>query len=340
MEYPHPRQPGLSSPVKAPLHSHLNWRRILLCIWLLFSPGLLAATPDPEVLVVTSGSEQIYKQVIAAFANTLRTNCKQSRHLCTESSYKVLALDRVNETELHSQARRGWRLIVTVGHHAANKISDLHPTAPVLYSLIPHNIYRETLSANRTSEISAIFVDQPVYRRLSLLKEAMPKRTRVGVLTSRFSQDTKKEIARLAGNYGLKPKFVTLEAEEQLGSVLKRLLDQSDVLLAIPDPLIFNRNTVRNVLLSSYHHRTPVVGFSAAYVKAGAIVAVYSTPDQIGRQIGEAVATFLENHSNRLPPPAYPKYFSVACNQNVSNSLQINLPTSEQLEMRLRELSK
>ena len=298
------------------------------------------ASASSAILVVASGSTDVYTEVIDSFVHSLNTTCSKHSMNCVESSYDVIHLDRVNENTLRSSVQERRRLIVTIGRQAAVRITDLNPSVPILHTLIPHEVYQQLPSSKRSPSVSAIFIDQPIQRRLLLLKEAMPQRTRVGILISRSSLDIQTKITSLAKIYGLKPVFEVLEDEAQLGSVLTQLLDRSDVLLAVPDPVIFNRNTVRNILLSSYHYQIPVIGFSEAYVKAGAITAVFSTPEEIGRQAGEEIAKFLEGGGNQLPSPAYPKYYSVVCNQRVSNSLHINIPDAELLERRLREISK
>ena len=306
--------------------------------FLLISTALFgsAASVAAEVLVVTSGSTDVYQEVIDSFDQALRSSCRN----CGNDAYVAISMDQVNDSELRKRIAGDWQLIVTIGHQASSRLASLNPAVPILHTLIPHETYRQLPKATRSPSVSAIFIDQPIKRRLLLLKIAMPDRTKVGVLISRSSHDAEEVIARKAKQYGLQPIFETLENEDQLGSVLNKLLDRSDVLLAIPDPFIFNRNTVRNILLSSYHHQIPVIGFSAAYVKAGAIIAVFSTPEEIGRQTGEEVAGYLNGNRNRLPPPSYPKYFSVMCNQRVSNSLQIKLPTVKQLEEILQEESE
>jgi hypothetical protein len=55
-----------------------------------------------------------------------------------------------------------------------------------------------------------------------------------------------------------------------------------DALLAVPDPLVFNSQTAANILAAAYRRRIPLIGFSPAYTRAGALVSLYSTPDQIG----------------------------------------------------------
>jgi len=77
-----------------------------------------------------------------------------------------------------------------------------------------------------------------------------------------------------------------LRSKDTLFSDLDELLIDSDVLLAVPDSEIYNSNSIRNILLSSYRRGIPLVGFSQAYVKAGALCAIFSTPEQLAATSG------------------------------------------------------
>ena len=106
-----------------------------------------------------------------------------------------------------------------------------------------------------------------------------------------------------------------------------------DRLLAVPDASLFNNRTISNILLTAYHHRSPVIGFSPAYVKAGALLALYSTPTQIGQQAGEVARQGLASGS--LPPPAAPRHFRISTNPYVARSLGIGLEDASVLRERL-----
>ena len=74
--------------------------------------------------------------------------------------------------------------------------------------------------------------------------------------------------------------------------------------------------------MSSYRHRKPVVAFSKAFVSAGALAALYTTPAQLGRQ----TADILLASSSGLPPASYPTQFAVAINHDVAHALGLNIP--------------
>lgn len=69
------------------------------------------------------------------------------------------------------------------------------------------------------------------------------------------------------------------------------------------------------------------------YVKAGALLALYSTPAQIGQQAGEVARQGLASGS--LQPPAAPRHFRIGTNPYVARSLGISLEDASVLQERL-----
>jgi ABC-type uncharacterized transport system substrate-binding protein len=155
---------------------------------------------------------------------------------------------------------------------------------------------------------------------MDLLKLALPGRHRIGVLIGPESRMFETEMQRSAADRGLEAVIVRSGGED-LGTAMQRVIDEAEVLLAVPDPKVFNGSTIQNILTSAYRRRIPLVGFSPAYVKAGALLAIYSSPTQVGLQAGEAARGFLAGRG--LPPPQGPHYFSVGINPDVAHSLGI-----------------
>lgn len=112
----------------------------------------------------------------------------------------------------------------------------------------------------------------------------------------------------------------------------------ADLMLAVPDAAVFNRSTAQSVLLTSYRYHDPIVGYSRSLTRAGALVSLYSTPAQIGRQAAEIILKQFESTNTHLSEPVYPRYFSVSINPQVARSLGFNLPSERELERRLAEV--
>jgi ABC-type uncharacterized transport system substrate-binding protein len=177
------------------------------------------------------------------------------------------------------------------------------------------------LSANRKKNtISAIYLDQPIKRQVAMIAAALPEIKSIGLLHSSISPDLE-NYRKAIGERGFVFRGQKLESADSLYRDLELLLDKSNVLLAIPDAEVYNSLTMRNILMATYRSKVPVVGFSSAYVKAGALCAVFSTPSQIAIQAANFSTQFIE--STVLPDSQYPVEFYVMFNQQVARSLGI-----------------
>ncbi|MEJ2394559.1 MAG: hypothetical protein P8Z77_07195, partial [Candidatus Thiodiazotropha sp.] len=101
---------------------------------------------------------------------------------------------------------------------------------------------------------------------------------------------------------------------------LSYLLDDIDVLLALPDARIHNSLTISHILTTAYRNNLPVVGFSSAYVKAGATAAVYTSPEDIAHQIADTVIEYLLTQ-HVVNDRQQASYFSISFNFEVARSL-------------------
>ncbi|MEK9804380.1 MAG: ABC transporter substrate binding protein, partial [Curvibacter sp.] len=128
-----------------------------------------------------------------------------------------------------------------------------------------------------------------------------------------------------------------VRAEEPIFAGLRKILEESDVLLALADPQIYNSNSIQNILLTSFRAQVPMLAFSPSYVRAGALMAVHSTPRQIGQQAGVLVRGVLQGQP--LGPPQFPLQFEVSVNEHVARSLGLRLEAGSLAE-RLRRLER
>jgi ABC-type uncharacterized transport system substrate-binding protein len=122
--------------------------------------------------------------------------------------------------------------------------------------------------------------------------------------------------------------------ETELFPQLQRIMSETEVFLAIPDAHVINADTAQNLLLTSFGFRMPVIAYSAAYVRAGALAAVYSTPQQAGREAGETARAM--SRGAALPTSRYPRQFSVGVNRHMAATLGLVLPDESTLRERIQ----
>ena len=231
------------------------------------------------------------------------------------------------------------RLAVAVGVLAADALAALRSPPPVLAVLVPRAWYVKTGRARLTDGghrlASAIYIDQPIERQAQLIRLAFPEVRRVGVLLSADQAGLLGELESAMRTQ--RPESGTRHPgeDERLITPLENVLSDADLLLALPDPLVFNRNTAQSLFLTSYRYRDPVLGYSRSLTRAGALLSLHSSPAEIGRQTAEWVNSALLGSMVRLPVPAHPAYFSISINEQVARSLGFTLPPEAELEKRL-----
>jgi ABC-type uncharacterized transport system substrate-binding protein len=223
-------------------------------------------------------------------------------------------------------------LVIALGVKALEASSRLKSTTPVLGVFTPLPAFNSLLVKSRRElgNFSAIVLDQPYSRQLSLIRAILPDAKKVGVLLGTVSSQYMDVIKDEGEERGFSVLDENVYQEADLIPKLKKLLENTDALLAIPDGLIYNRETAQPILLTSYRHQKPMFGYSQSYVRAGALASVYSSNKQMAKQAAE-IAVKSQQAPSLLPPPQIPKYFSVTLNYQVAHSLNIPLMDEETL---------
>lgn len=231
-------------------------------------------------------------------------------------------------------------LVVSVGMKAAAAAAGSKASV-VLNVLIPSSGYDKLLrdfpQRAHSKTFSAIFMDQPMERQARLIKAILPGARRVGIMFDSFPPDELSVLKQRAARHGLSLQEQIIGPGISLYAALQALLQNSEVLLALPDDTVYNSSTIRNILLATYRSGIPMIGFSPGYVKAGALGAVFSTPAQIVVQAASAIQQYGEIRT--LPAAQYPQMFEVTTNEQVARSLGLNIRSADELRREMSALT-
>ena len=272
----------------------------------------LAATAKPVVWIVLSAAEGPY----ATVAGQVRAEVERRRPRgAGVIDWQVGAWNDMDRSRPPS-------LVVAVGASAwrdvAQGFGDAADPPLLLATLLPAQAFeRDRPRGPRLRQISAILLDQPAARQARLVHMLLPQTTRVGVLVSRGESESLAEYRETFARQGLVLNVQPTTAES-LPADLIGVLSTNDVLLVLPDGQVYNAQTIGNVLAASYRLRVPIIGYSPALVSAGALAALYVTPEQIGVAAGAAVADALDGRP--LPPPRAAATFDVGVNASVARA--------------------
>lgn len=303
------------------------WSAVLWAALVLMPSITSAAMTVPTEVLVVRSSLAAHEEVMAAL-----------RAVLGEAGDKRFRLRERTITD-YTRQPTGADLIITIGVEAASAVLREPSSEPVYCVFLPQATFRTLVqqlpaAGSTGARISALYLDQPDERRLRLLRLALPQATKLGVVLGPESRAVQAALRRSASAQGIELQIEVIDDEKQLIGALHRVMSEADILYAVPDPLVFNRHTAQNILLTAYRLGKPVIGYSRAYVNAGALLALHSTPAQIGRQLAETLLALPATLT--LPPPRPPRDFSLEINERVAHSLGLSIGQADEILQQLR----
>jgi putative tryptophan/tyrosine transport system substrate-binding protein len=306
----------LTSAVKRRSRSAATTAYCLFAILVLqcLPANLTAATESKTFIFILSGDSPAYARVASATERLITIGCANASIECKQLSFESVSIDKVKRESIDNAY-----LSISLGKKATDWIQKPYFTGRQINAMLPEPPFVRKKTGNSRS-IARIYIDQPYGRYFDLIRTTIPRAVRVGLLIHESNLDQIDTIAESARQHELSLKPSVVSSERDVGEALSYLLGDIDVLLALPDARIHNSQTISHILTTAYRNDIPVIGFSSAYVKAGATAAVYTSPEDIARQIADTVMEYLlDRHVTRRLQKA--NYFSISFNFEVARSL-------------------
>ena len=232
------------------------------------------------------------------------------------------------------------KVVVSLGVNALKQVLARDMRVPVIAAFVPRLSFDaavKQVSGKASTWVCALYLDQPIGRQLELVRLALPGARRMGVLWGPESVVQRPALLAAARTQGLQEVPAHFADSGTLFNALQTALDDAQVLLAWPDPQVYNSATIANILLTTYRARVPVVGFSPSYVQAGALMSVHSTPKQHSQQAAAMAHAALQ--AGAPVPSQYPSDFEVSVNLRVARALGLTLNAAD-LSDQLRKLER
>jgi len=225
-------------------------------------------------------------------------------------------------------------VIVTLGVHSASTFSSQAPNQLIINAYITLAQAEQFQYRNR-NHIS-VLLNQPIERYLVFSQQLLNLKT-LGTI-NRSNPVIISQQRKASRKLNLKlDQYQLGETNKRLLAIVRQLIKKNEALLMLPDQTIYNRDTLKGILLTTYRGRTPVISYSPGHVKSGALAAIYSSPVNIGQHLADLVNQHHRGKLNTNNKLIYAEYYSIATNQRVAHSLGLDLPSEENLRQLIDE---
>jgi putative ABC transport system substrate-binding protein len=233
--------------------------------------------------------------------------------------------------------RLNVHLIVAVATPAARAAQRATVTIPIV-AIAMGDPVRDGLvaslarpGANLTG--STFLGPELVPKRLELLKDALPKASRIAVLwhpgafSERTTKDMFRETEQAAKTRGVRLQFVEVRSPEELDDAFSKMArEHSDALMTFPSTMLFGER--RRIVALAAKHRLPSMTNSSEFVEHGGLMAYGASLADLNRRAATYVDKILKGAKPGDLPIEQPTKFELVLNLKTAKALGLTIPPS------------
>lgn len=315
---------------------------VRLCIHILwlsafcFTLPLSAETLYPDTLPREVNAQKHHVFIIYSPGNTLHSSIIQKISNSLTLKYSDIIISAVTPEERIKTLDNNNDMIIGIGSVGMQSANKYYPETRKLFISTDPEKFRLDKGTNKNDAI--LYMTQSYCMQIQFIKLINDDWKVVSLLNSQKKPIDTVNIQQCGKKYGIELYIVNTSENDNMTDNIKNALDHSDVLLALPDKNIYNRSTVKNILLTSYRYRKPVIAFSKNFVNAGALASIYSNIEQVAQSASKLVEQYYESGRQFEKLENHPRSFDISINRQVFRALEITSPDINNLKQTLEML--
>lgn len=285
------------------------------------------AQGNQHILIIYSDSSNLQSEISRNLSKTLSASYPDSR------------INTITPDSLDTAEKNNADLIVAIGVSNIEKASTVFADRNKLFIVSDPATFTPVSRATDTNiNTATLYMAQPYCRQLHFISLLDNNWTSVSYLSSEQKPLDNLRIQQCASKYELTSYHITITKDDIFTHKLKHALDHSDLLLALPDKHIYNSHTVKNILLTSYRYRKPVIAFSKNFVSAGALASIHSNVRQISHKAISVISEYIDNNRHFKKAEYFPDDFYISINKQVFRALDIDLPDLQKIKESIKRI--
>jgi hypothetical protein len=263
-----------------------------------------------DVYLVLSSDSETNRHAAALIEQKVKLADK-STHIYTK------LIDTFNPAHINSDD-----LLVTIGNQAIGEITQLDISNPIIFSFS-----KRVFLPKNEGNWSAVVTEQPISRLIKSIKPLLSEKYKKQLL---LVASTKNDFVQNQLELSAEPqlKLITVPPNDNPAKLIDKALFHAGALIALNDKYIWNTENARWLLYQAYRNNVAVVGYSKKFLKAGAVLAVYSTLDQIATTTASQITDWHQHNKLTNNKVIFSSY-NIEYNKKIARILRIAVPEDE-----------
>ena len=293
-----------------------------------------AQQPALPLIGFLSGASAVpFAHLVAAFRQGLGdSGFVEGRNVAIEYRWAENRYERLPEMAKDLVRRQVAVLVASGGDRAALAAQAASASIPIVFSAggdpvangLVASLGRPGANLTGVSLLTTLLEA----KRLSLLREALPAATRIGLLVNAGGtrvQSMVQESEQAAASLGLRLVVVKVQAESEFEPAFASLLQQRADALVVINSAFFNSRREQLVALAA-RHKLPTIYEFREFALAGGLMSYGTHLGEMYRQIGVYTGRILKGDKPADMPILQPTKFELVINLKTAKALGLTIP--------------
>jgi putative ABC transport system substrate-binding protein len=290
---------------------------MILAELLLLFGGRDAWTGERIVLFVSS-NEAPYQEAVNGLKEYLASQS-------IEAGYEVFSMDgdaAKTGPAIRKIKAGGTRLVVTFGSMATEAALREMTEIPVVACMV-----LRTDNLRKAPNATGVGLEFPLETQFAWMQKLLPDVASIGVIYQPSENQKRiRAAADIARKAGLRLEAYEVDAPQYIPEALDSLSRRAEALWGLADSMTLSPSMAKNILLFSFRNNIPLIGPSAAWVKAGALYSLDWNYADLGAQCGEMAQKILAGAAPSSLPPATPRKVLYSLNLTTARRMKLTVP--------------
>ncbi len=263
-------------------------KQLFIFILLVFvtSISVHANTQNRSIYIVLSSGDAIYYDIAESLENTLKSTIASSPKI------NIITLESGTLDTIETED-----LLIAIGAKAAQEVYRYQSSNTIIYSFVEQQLISKLNPAKLSKEWAAVTVNQPVKRLVSIAENLVKNnyKNKIIILLSKNNTKLKRDLANIQDLKKGRLETIEVESNDILAKVAEKSLFNAAALISTDEEAIWSGSNAKWLLREAYSYQVPVVGNSKRFLKAGALISVYSSMEKISQTTSLLIGQWVDN---------------------------------------------